>query len=346
MVSFHTLRRAAPIIAGVIGMAASAQPSSAEPLQTPPSDCGLMTSPYDYTQQAASACYVTDPLVSVTTLPDGGTQYTYRQTSGLLASETVPPAGFDPANAPASELAEYGLPPRPASFVALVDWQNEVSKDWWPTPPAFLAELPAAQQSPPPPAGPGGNFAGWAGHITANYGSSTSDVYTEPHLGSSCSNDGVAVWGGLGAGSEVFGQDGTQSDTGHGSHVGFWQVWAGGTEEGTGVLQTVAAGDSMRANVNYPANEFTGTLTDVSTGKVEGWSFGVFGSAPSQAEAVVEHQPGFSLTNFGTTNFASSSGDGQPLNNLDPSKYTPGDGSMSTSSLGGGGSFSVHYVHC
>ena len=56
----------------------------------------------------------------------------------------VPPPGFDPVNATAAQLEEYGLPARPSSLAALVEWQNEMSRAWWATPASFIAELSAS----------------------------------------------------------------------------------------------------------------------------------------------------------------------------------------------------------
>jgi len=52
------------------------------------------------------------PLSSVTPTAGGGQSYNY-EGDGIGASYTVPPPAFDPANASAAELKEYGIPTAP-----------------------------------------------------------------------------------------------------------------------------------------------------------------------------------------------------------------------------------------
>jgi hypothetical protein len=326
-------------------------------------------SPYAYTQQAASACFVTDPLVAKSALPDGGTQYTYRQASGNLVSEPIPPAGFDPVTASASQLAEYGLEPRPTSPSALSDWNEEMGRVWFAKPLPFLAEIPAAEQgSPPPPppllSSPGiaavsnpGIFAGY--QTQSYYGTSpsytsASDTFYEPHLyGTGCSNPGLSTWAGIGTTSGPFGQDGTDSFDGHPNHEAFWQVWNNDVEQSTAYLFSVPAGDLVRANVNYQADGgFSGTVTDVTTGKVRGWSMTLFlSTAPDAGEAIVENVGGFDLANFRTLTFASSTANGTALNSLPPPgigqfNIVNGTARATTNAISGNGSFTVTQNHC
>lgn len=231
MASLPLARLCAVTIAAVslAGFAAPAA-SLAAPIATPPANCAAMSSPYDYTQQAASKCYTTDPSVGVSVLPDGGRSYNYLQ-NGQVVSEPVPPAGFDILTASAAELERYGLPARPASEPDLSEWQNEFRNARFATPPPFLAEVPRSLAIPPPLAPSGvsplytnARFAGYstyAGSFTAG-----SALYTEPGLrGVSCSSPAIAIWSGIGSSSSIFGQDGTLSLP-YDNHHTFWQVWS------------------------------------------------------------------------------------------------------------------------
>ena len=77
---FCVVGAGADLAAGIGAPAAS----FAAPIATPPANCASMGSPYDYTQQAASKCYATDPLIGVTALPDGGASYNYLQNGRVV----------------------------------------------------------------------------------------------------------------------------------------------------------------------------------------------------------------------------------------------------------------------
>jgi hypothetical protein len=342
------------------------------PSSTPPASCADVNSPYDYTQQAASKCFATDPLVSVSSFADGGTEYAYRQASGALAYITVPPAGFDPINATAGELMQYGLPARPTDPLALLEWQSEMSKAWWATPPNFLAQLPGSE----PPAGSipnlGSNalaapalespnatspyaalsystYAGWGTGIPGQAGTSADSTFLDPSYSQTCSPNGYSVWSGLQDGYGDFGQDGVLTQNGTppytASNEAFWEFWVLGTEQQYGLLQKIPAGDWARANDNYTGSAFTGTVTNVTTGQVTGWSAPYSGRAPTQAEVFVEHPAGYNLSDFGAITVRAASADGTELS-WNPFIETASDGSMTTNAIGNGGAFSVSWNHC
>jgi hypothetical protein len=261
-------------------------------------------------------------------------------------SEPVPPAGFNALTASASQLAEYALPPRPTSLDQLAQWNAEMSRAWYTTPSAFLAEVPAAQQAVPPAAAPGQNtrFGGWETSV-GSY-TSSSATYIEPTLyGTSCPNPGLAVWSGIGDNIGPFSQDGTTEP----GNNGFFQAYDSGVEESTGTLFSIPAGDTVRANVNYKNNETYGTLTNVTIGQVQGWSLPLFdGINPQTVEALVEDVGTENLANFGTLSSTASSGNGNALNTLNVFKQTINQGSASatTNAIGANGSFTVHQTHC
>ncbi|MHB8262196.1 MAG: G1 family glutamic endopeptidase [Acidimicrobiales bacterium] len=59
----------------------------------------------------------------VENLPGGGSLYTY-DVNGSTQEYPVPPNGFDPLTATASQLQEYGFPPRPADPGGLAQWRS------------------------------------------------------------------------------------------------------------------------------------------------------------------------------------------------------------------------------
>ena len=158
-----------------------------------PATCSQMASPYDYTAQAASKCFTIQPLISVTPLPGGGSDYSYAATSGQTVSEPVPPTEFDALTATAAQLQEYALPPRPSSLEALAQWTSLMARATYAQPPRFLAaermqlSVPAPASTQASPAAVDGIFAGYQTQ-TGSY-TSGSVNYTEPSLGAvSCSD--------------------------------------------------------------------------------------------------------------------------------------------------------------
>lgn len=109
----------------------------------------------DYTGIQAEACgYDTIPRDHQITLSGGGTESVYYQNGGETFT-TVPPTSFDPATAEATQLAEYGYPPRPADTGsdAYANWVDEVGGTRV-TPKAFLLEA-KQDKTPKTPKAPG-----------------------------------------------------------------------------------------------------------------------------------------------------------------------------------------------
>jgi hypothetical protein len=108
---------------------------------------------------------------------------------------------------------------------------------------------------------------------------------------------------------------------------------------------TTAANHQIRANVNYGSGSFSGTVTDVSTGTVNGWSYGGFSGTPNSAEAIVEQPQGYDMANFGSVPFSYSQGNGQPIPNFGdaPLNNSP---NATVGGINGNGGFTVSYGHC
>jgi hypothetical protein len=307
-----------------------------------------MGSPYDYTQQAASTCYTTDPLIGVTALPDGGASYNYLQ-NGRVVSEPVPPAGFDILTASAAALARYGLPARPVSEPELSEWQSDYRNARFATPPRFLAEVPSALafSQPPPPLYANGRFAGYETTGTGSY-TAGSTRFTEPSLHpESCTSPAIATWTGIGSSSSSFGQDGTYSlpNNNHNAFAEAWQAGAG-TYTYAVTLFRASANDSIRANVNDNSGTFSGTVTDVTTGVVNGWnSGGGYTGTPNTAEALLEQLAGYSMANFTNLALSYSQGNGTSMASL-PHTVLTDSPNTTVDAVNGSGGFNVSWTHC
>jgi hypothetical protein len=76
-------------------------------------------------KQALSAGFVTSITTSAS--PSGGSSTSYQLANGITMKSFIPPSGFSPLNATASELSDYGFPSRPNSAFALSNWDNVMS---------------------------------------------------------------------------------------------------------------------------------------------------------------------------------------------------------------------------
>ena len=135
--------------------------------------CPEGVSAYTLPSTSISVCGFTEiPRSAVTSLPDGGSGYTYDLANGASATIVVPPPGFDPANASSSELATYGIPSQPSSAPALADWLTKYSNINYPTPPADLIETPVEASTVPR------TYAGWISDTSSN--TATLAYFTQP----------------------------------------------------------------------------------------------------------------------------------------------------------------------
>jgi hypothetical protein len=216
------------------------------PTGTPtPSICGTQFDPVSVSQGTREACGIqTDPLISTSALPDGGTQYNYAASAGTIAWR-VPPASFDIATASRSQLAEYGFEGITASS------------------PQYPV-LAAHQFAPPPPmlfsypnlrAGYDGEWttSTWAG--AGDYSSpGTYDEaqgnWNEPADGSSCSGSAVVFWAGIdGLGMNDLAQAGSEQGVpGMPNNELWWELLNG---PWTNFNATVSPGTRVYATTYY-----------------------------------------------------------------------------------------------
>lgn len=252
-----------------------------------------------YTLSAAdiNACGFTEiPLSAVTTLPDGGNNYTYEMAGGASATIVVPPANFNPVSASDSELAIYGIPVRPTSSAALEVWLNKYSRIDYPTPPSELNQTPIQASTVPR------SYAGWFSGTTSN--TATDLYFTQPNASlSQCTGgSGIslgAIWAGLGAGTSNLAQDGTYFGSdfpGVTNGEFFFEFWPDNVDQnssGTVNLTTTAsAGDSVESQIAYDGGlVYNVNINDWTSGK----AYDVLMTAPSNfhpngstAEAIVE----------------------------------------------------------
>jgi hypothetical protein len=197
-----------------------------------------------------SACGVQQfPLLSTSTLPDGGTAYNY-EIYGQAVQYLTPPPSFDPLSASASQLATYGLY-KPTTPAALSAWETEHASLHWVAPTPFVvAGSTTAGRS---------KFA-WSGYVGTGhtYTFSLSQWY-QPSVTSGCGTSSAAMWtgvGGYGTGTNLA-QDGFAAISGGlvgglTNGQGFYEITGNGAEVGSTV--SVSAGQLAEAVTNYEGN--------------------------------------------------------------------------------------------
>lgn len=173
----------------------------------------------------------------------------------------VPPRGFDPLNATASQLQEYGFQPRPQGGAALTAW-DQLMAHYKSTPTPSIALGPRISTPAQPHQQPvsasvtSGNWAGWLADSSSQEFVASQMNYTQPTAESTtCSNSKQAVWTGLGGyNSTQLVQDGTALPGTLSSGYNAWYEYLNGTSNhGPTILSkmSVAAGDSMHLYVSY-----------------------------------------------------------------------------------------------
>ena len=260
--------------------------------------CPECVSAYTLPSTSISVCGFTEiPRSAVTSLPDGGSGYTYDLANGASATIVVPPPGFDPANASSSELATYGIPSQPSSAPALADWLTKYSNINYPTPPADLIETPVEASTVPR------TYAGWISDTSSN--TATLAYFTQPSASlSMCTGGGGyslgGIWTGLGGtNTQYLAQDGTffgSNYPGVSNGQFFFEFAPNPPDEnsaGTVNLNTSAAvGDSVETQIAYDGGLlYNVNINDWTSGK----AYDVLMTAPSgfrpdgsSAEVIVE----------------------------------------------------------
>lgn len=140
----------AAAVALTASTAASGSPASSPPPQPArtlplPADYPQSYNPYtvakSFLQHCKDGVY---PVQKVLSLKGGGNAYVY-DVAGVRTTDLVPPAGFDPLTASASQLAEYGYPPRPSGGQALKTWMMFMSKAHPAADPGYMITDTAAE---------------------------------------------------------------------------------------------------------------------------------------------------------------------------------------------------------
>jgi hypothetical protein len=279
---------------------------------------------------AASAATVT-PItpVAVDPLPGGGRAYVYAMPDGSTATFPVPPPRFDPVNASAAQLEEYGFQERPAAdSPGYASWVETMSS-YRSTPIPDLALGPreglAHQRAGSDPSAGfvQSNWGGWIAKWSSTHYVATEMDFTEPSVQStSCSGSSAAAWTGLGGYSTSrLAQDGVEVPTnglslcsGKASGYCAWYEYLNATSNhGPKIMSnvTIHSGDNMHlytvyssslGRINfYVADNTTGTsqsviITGVGTSYYDGTT-GDFIAAEAASGTPLKHFSSFSARN-------------------------------------------------
>lgn len=295
------------------------------PISTAPSQCHGSFNPYEYTRAALAECGIPTYPATVTALPGGGELYSYYEPNGSLFAKTaVPPAGFDPATADASQLAEYGYSPRPADTTDLAEWERMVSVPRS-LPESFMPDLGGFSFSASEAS------SNWSGYITKEGSFTNAEAdYTEPSFNNSvCGESAEVTWAGLGGGpkategSALF-QDGTAHSNnlsiGLSNHQPWWEIATGktGTAQAFPQSGTAAPGDFITAITNDESEPgyVSFSVVDYTSGKTWQDTVARKGATPKPATAeMIAERPEIKgklvphLSDFSTLSFESDEAD-------------------------------------
>ncbi|MGH9307001.1 MAG: G1 family glutamic endopeptidase [Acidimicrobiales bacterium] len=221
---------------------------------------------------------------------DGAVRYSYSLPHSSLTT-IIPPSGFAPLSASASQLQDYGFPPRPTSAGALASWTKAMSayRDtivpnlvFAKGGPLFSHPLQSTGTSPPgstrgtsQPVRNGAN-ANWSGY-TGNSSSHTHWITAEgtwmvPNVGTQCGGSStMSIWTGLGGVTSTgnFQQSGIAFNEGIPGQVSlwtpFWELFEGGYNVGPYELYgagTIAL-SIQPGNVVFSSTYFDRSLNEV-----------------------------------------------------------------------------------
>lgn len=228
--------------------------------------------------------------------------------------------GFDPMTASNSDLAKYGLSPRPTGQTKLAQWKKDFGtvKHW--INPTFTKILNQKLDTLSP------NGGGWSGLTYDN--SSQSRVvgwWVQPTAYAPASDQPAysASWIGLGGlNGDPLIQGGTESNVlsgGAGQYPAVWEI--AGTNKNTGGPVTVnglnnAAGDYMYCDISYANGTANFYFHDLTNGNAVSFSqTGITGfSANGEADWITE-DPNFNgttltltMADYGSVTFTAKSG--------------------------------------
>ena len=275
-------------------------------------------------------------MSAVTPMPGGGEDYVY-DIDQTEANFFVPPTGFQPADATAGQLAEYGFPPRPSDGPALSSWLT-VMGAYKTTPTPDISVVGATpdqadtQVSPATTVTTNPYWAGWVANASSQrYVASQMSYVQRVGEPTTCNDSSLAAWTGLGGwgGSTNLVQDGTEAPTsatnlcsGTASGICAWYEYLNSTTNvGPKILSKVVinGNDSMYLYVAYStslgeinfyvADNTTGTdqpllITGVGSDYYDGSSADFIG-----AEGYRTSQYSPPITKFGTYTISSAEGE-------------------------------------
>jgi hypothetical protein len=188
------------------------------------------------------------PLVSRTYLADGG-----YSVDGSGVDVPVPPPGFAPLQAPAAQLAEYGLPARPTTVGQVAAW-TETMQSWRRTDDAGLCQGPSGLRFG---SSVNGKWSGMAVSASSNTWTGISAWVTQPTFNSAgCSSSSEVSWVGIGGwGYPQLIQDGTYMEQGP-KYWAFYEYFSSTYSSPVYTLGsvTVHPGDVMYSYVYYDSS--------------------------------------------------------------------------------------------
>jgi hypothetical protein len=348
--------------------------------------CGSSFDPYNYTAAQIAACgYSVYPAQAPALLPavkggsGTGTAVSYKLGNAVVATQLIPPSGFRPETASASELEQYGFPARPSGGEALARWQMEMSK-WQGSAPAapFLTAV-SAHTNAYADTETSGNWAGYVIESTNQTFEHAEGWYEEPQRYSSrcTSNLTESTWAGLGGwngADDVLAQNGTAMGVpGMADHQAWWEFYPFNSM--VPINFSATQGQEFDASVRWlgdsggQSNEYRFWFYNFATGKTD--AFNTFEDAvggnpqdfPSHtAEVVIErvtvNNRLTNLLNFGVLYVDAAQANGAGFDSYPPS-WTHGEerhgvhmvNSVNTplatpGNLSAGGAFSVTQNSC
>lgn len=347
----------APLV--VAGLATSATATSYAATQSPPA-CVMPSDLYLASLPQLTACGLSEiPLTGESAMPGGGTSYNYTMPDGEVYHTYQMPTGFDPETASASEDAAYGIPPKPpTSSPGYSTWLKMAEGEWasaGATPYLVASTAPLTQPQTAGTLSPAYTSVSnphWAGYTQAGSGWTLNEaVWHEPSMpatSSSCPDNAVSIWAGIGNKSTALGQDGTWSGYGTpGAHYIFYEnLPAGGVLPGP----TAPAGSYVNASTAYNGGGLY--YYDIEVGNTD-HSYTVSNASydGSVVEDIVERPyyqklGGYSpLKNFDAITIAGY--DGQSLSQMRPTKQWNMTGYASTGAYDSStNQFVVHHLNC
>lgn len=198
----------------------------------------------------------------------GGQFDDYDLDGGGVLTLPVPPVGFEPDAATASDLELYGYPPRPSDATQMPEWHRAV---------ATHRDNSGVACSPLPVRAsvvPGSYFSGYIAQNSNNAYTNAFAYWTQPTATAStnptCSDEMEVIWTGLGGyGNGNLLQNGTAQDHSHTTTAYGWYEYLG-SGGSVGITPygnfDIPAGHSVSSSTDYNASTQVATfyVTDVT----------------------------------------------------------------------------------